>query len=196
MPPFTPVSSERTTVRPVHRNDLHELLAINGDDAVTKFLPYRSWQTAADADNWYNRMQALAEAGTGVQLVIAHRSVNDAAQRVIGSVLLFKFDVASARAEVGYVLGRAYWRQGLAHEALRAVMGQAFGALGLRRIEAEVNPDNRASCALLCSLGFVLEGQLRQRWAAKGVTYDTHLYGCLAQDWEQANDAELSAAPG
>ena len=179
MPPFPPVSSPRTTVRPVQRDDLHELLAINGDDAVTKFLPYRSWQTHADADSWYERMQALAAAGTGVQLVISHNGD----QRVIGSVLLFKFDVASERAELGYVLGRPYWRQGLAGEALRAVLGQAFGALGLRRIEAEVNPNNVASSALLCSLGFVLEGRLRQRWAAKGVVYDTDLYGCLLQDW-------------
>ncbi len=127
-----------------------------------------------------------------MQLVITHNGINhsDAVPQVIGSVLLFKFDAGSARAELGYVLGRPHWRQGLAREALRAVLGQVFGALGLRRIEAEVNPDNTASCALLASLGFVLEGRLRQRWAAKGVTYDTHLYGCLVQDWQLADNLE------
>ena len=61
--------------------------------------------------------------------------------------------------------------------------GQAFGALGVRRIEAEVQPDNLASNALLRALGFVYEGTLRQRWVAKGRAYDTHIYGCLAPEW-------------
>ncbi len=65
MPPFPPVYSPRTCVRPVHRDDLHDLLAINSDDAVTKFLPYRSWQTAADADSWLERMQALRRRARG-----------------------------------------------------------------------------------------------------------------------------------
>ena len=189
MLPFAPVYSPRTCVRPVHQDDLGDLLAINSDDAVTQFLPYRSWQTPADASSWYERMQALEAAGTGIQLVISLNSANSQTEpRVIGSVLLFKFDAGSARAELGYVLGRPHWRQGLAREALQAVMRQAFGALGLRRIEAEVNTDNTASCALLCSLGFVLEGCLRQRWAVKGVTYDTHLYGCLVQDWQKSDN--------
>ena len=103
--------------------------------------------------------------------------------KVLGSGLLFKFDAGSARVELGYVLGRPYWRQGLATEALRAVCSQVFGAMALRRIEAEVNPANTASNALLLRLGFVLEGRLRQRWVAKGQAYDTNVYGCLGADW-------------
>ena len=49
-------------------------------------------------------------------------------------------------------------------------------------IEAEVNPANLASCALLRRVGFTLEGTLRQRWVAKGQAYDTHLFGWLATD--------------
>jgi RimJ/RimL family protein N-acetyltransferase len=62
--------------------------------------------------------------------------------------------------------------------------------LGLRRIEAEVNTANAASNALLGRVGFALEGTLRQRWTAKGATYDTHLHGCLLQDWQRAQRRE------
>ena len=72
------------------------------------------------------------------------------------------------------------------NEALCAVINHCFGAAGIRRIEAEVNPDNLASCRLLAKLGFVLEGRARQRWVAKGQTYDTNLYGLLATEWVQA----------
>jgi ribosomal-protein-alanine N-acetyltransferase len=176
---ITPIHSGRIVVRPVTRSDLRDLLEINGDDEVTRYLPYATWQSPDDGTAWLARMQALGASGTGQQLVIA--AAGDG--KVIGTVLLFKFDEPSARVELGYVLGRAHWRQGLAREALRAVCGHAFGRLGIRRIEAEVNPDNLASNALLQRLGFMHEGRLRQRWVAKGVAYDTHIYGCLAQEW-------------
>jgi [ribosomal protein S5]-alanine N-acetyltransferase len=53
----------------------------------------------------------------------------------------------------------------------------------IRRVEAEVNPDNIASNALLTSLGFVREGYLRERWVGKGATYGVNIYGLLASDW-------------
>jgi len=179
LPAFSPVNSHRLTVRPVHADDLPDLMAVNGDDEVTRYLPYTTWQTREDSTSWLARMQALADGGSAVQLVMQQRSDG----QVIGTVLLFKWVEASARIELGYVLGRAHWRQGLAREAVQAVCGQAFGALGVRRIEAEVQPDNTASNALLRALGFVHEGTLRQRWVAKHSAYDTHIYGCLAAEW-------------
>lgn len=182
LPAFDPVCGPTLLVRPVHPSDLSDLFEANSDDAVTQFLPYASWRSPQDAQAWLLRMQALREAGGATQLVLQRLADG----KVVGSVLLFKFDEGSARVELGYVLARAHWRQGLATEALRLVCSQVFGAMGLRRIEAEVNPANAASNALLLRLGFVLEGRLRQRWVAKGQAYDTNVYGCLAQDWGAA----------
>ena len=179
--PIATITAGRVTLRPVRHADLDDLLEINGDDAVTRFLPYAPWRTPEDADAWLVRMQALAATGTGTQLVITR----NADQKVIGTLLLFRFDAVSARVELGYVLGRAHWRQGLAREAVQALCEHAFLQLGMRRIEAEVNPDNGPSNALLLGLGFVREGLLRQRWVAKGAAYDTHIYGCLADDWSR-----------
>ena len=116
-----------------------------------------------------------------------------ASKTVIAACLLFQYDAGSARAELGYVLGRAHWRQGLAREAITAVCDRAFGALGIRRIEAEVHPDNAASNNLLQRIGFVHEGRARQRWVAKGATYDTQLYGCLASEWQPGIGGTVAA---
>lgn len=72
-------------------------------------------------------------------------------------------------------------------EALSAVISNCFRAEEIRRIEAEVNPDNLASNHLLVSLGFSLEGRARKRWVAKGTTYDTNLYGLLASEWSNSS---------
>jgi [ribosomal protein S5]-alanine N-acetyltransferase len=174
-----PLLSTRLLLRPVTEQDLPDLLLVNGDPAVTEFLPYESWRGEADAQAWLLRMQAQMATGTAQQLVVQRRDSG----RVIGGVLLFKHDAPSARIELGYVLGREHWRQGHAVEALRTVCSHAYTAMGLRRIEAEVNPDNTASNAVLRALGFVQEGRLRQRWTAKGRSYDTLIYGCLADEW-------------
>jgi [ribosomal protein S5]-alanine N-acetyltransferase len=180
LPPFAPLQTARLTVRPVDAADLDDLMAVNGDPEVARFLPYEAWRTADDAQAWRVRMAALCDGGQAHQLVI----VRDG--RAVGTVLLFRFEEPSARIELGYALGRAQWGQGIAREALGAVLGVAFGPFGLRRVEAQVQPDNQASNALLARLGFVHEGVLRQRWVAKGRAYDVNAWGLLASEWQRA----------
>jgi [ribosomal protein S5]-alanine N-acetyltransferase len=169
-------------VRPVADSDLEALLVVNGDDAVTRHLPYDTWKSADDAHHWYARISAQQAAGSAWQFVIVHRSEGT----VIGSCLLFRYEAASARAELGYVLGRTHWGQGYMREALAAFIGWGFGSLALRRIEAEVDPRNTRSARLLTRLGFAAEGRLRQRWYAKGEAYDVTVYGLLSAEWPQA----------
>ena len=174
------LTTQRLALRQVSASDLADLAAINGDPQVTQFLPYEAWQSEADGSAWLQRMESLAAAGSAQQLVLARR--DDA--KVIGTVLLFRFDEISARLELGYVLGRVHWGQGLMREAIVAVCHEAFSKLSIRRIEAEVNPANTASNTLLQRVGFVHEGRLRQRWLSKGEAYDVNVYGLLASEWK------------
>lgn len=191
-PSITHLEADRIALRPVAATDLPALLAINDDAQVTQFLPYATWQSLDDGAAWLARMEALGATGTGQQLVVVRRA--DAT--VLGTLLLFKHDAGSQRLELGYVLGRAHWGQGLMREALTLVCSHLFGERGLRRLEAEVNPANVASCRLLARVGFTLEGTLRQRWVGKGIVYDTHVFGCLAKEWPPFAHAAPPAGPG
>lgn len=174
------IETPRLMVRGVRPQDLNDLMVVNADDEVTRFLPYAPWRSLSDATQWFARMQALQTAGVAQQLVVEHKAQG----RAVGTVLLFKFDAAAARVELGYVMSRELWRQGCTREALSALCAHVFQGLGLRRIEAEVNPANEASCAVLRSLGFQLEGTLRQRWVARsGEPYDTLMFACLRDAW-------------
>lgn len=178
--PIEIIPTPRLDLLPLAPGHLDDLMAVNGDDRVTRFLPYATWASRLDAEAWFIRMQGLQDAGGTRQLVLCRRS--DA--RAIGTLLLFRHDVASRRAELGYAMAADCWGRGYMREAVRGACAHAFGPLGLRRLEAEVNPANAASCRLLEQVGFVHEGTLRQRWTVKDTTYDTRLMGLLLEDWQ------------
>lgn len=177
--PSPTLHTERLTLRLACADDLAGLLHVHADAEVNRFLPYTTWQGMADAEDWFGRVLQRREADESLQLVIADRHSG----QVLGSCLLFHFDHDSGLAEVGYALGRPHWGQGIMREALRALLAYAFTELGLRRLEAEVDPRNRASGQLLLRLGFAREGLLRQRRVMKGEIKDAELYGCLRDEW-------------
>jgi [ribosomal protein S5]-alanine N-acetyltransferase len=57
--------------------------------------------------------------------------------------------------DLGYAIRPEFWNRGLATEAVRAALGEARDALGLREIWATVDPANTASCRVMEKLGFV-----------------------------------------
>ena len=175
----SPIESERLSVRLVVESDLPALLEVNASDEVTALLPYATWTSMADAQAWLGRMRSIEATGLALQFVVALKSTD----RAIGTCLLFRLEEASARAELGYVLGRAFWGKGFMREALEALIGHAFDHMGVRRLEAEIDPRNVSSARLIRRLGFTQEGLLRQRWVTKGDAKDVEIYGLLRGEW-------------
>jgi RimJ/RimL family protein N-acetyltransferase len=174
------IESGRVLIRGIEEADMADLLVMNQDDEVLRFLPYPKWLTLDDGMAWLARVRKLEAAGTAVQLVM----VDKASARVFGACVLFKYDEGSSRAELGFAMVREFWGRGLMREALTVLISHAFEVRGVRRLEAEANPLNVASCRLLERLGFVSEGLMRQRYRVKGAIYDTRVFGLLSGEWK------------
>ena len=65
-------------------------------------------------------------------------------------------------ANVGYVLAREYWGQGIMTEAARCVVECALAQRGLYRVQAFCDVDNIASTRVLEKVGMRREGTLRR----------------------------------
>lgn len=71
---------------------------------------------------------------------------------------------------LGYYAFEGHARQGLMTEGLKMVVRHAFSKLGLHRLEANIQPGNAASIALVRACGFSREGfsprylKIRGRW--------------------------------
>jgi len=82
---------------------------------------------------------------------------------------------------IGYWVGQPFIRRGHAVAAARAVLGFAFGRLGLHRIEAACIPDNMASRGVLTKAGFEQEGYAKAYLKIDGRWRDHLLFAKLAE---------------
>jgi ribosomal-protein-alanine N-acetyltransferase len=100
-------------------------------------------------------------------------------------------EMQNRRLEIGYILARAFWGQGLAREAVSALLGHCFADLRANRVEALIDPDNHASIRLAQRLGFRQEsGPMRERLIMPdGRAADILMFGLLAADWQPRSAA-------
>jgi ribosomal-protein-alanine N-acetyltransferase len=103
---------------------------------------------------------------------------------VVGVVELSQIVLGVFRsAYLGYYLGAPYAGQGLMTDAIALTLTHAFTEMGLHRVEANIQPDNAASLALVARLGFVREGYSRRYLKIGGRWRDHERWAILAEDW-------------
>ena len=78
--------------------------------------------------------------------------------RFIGRCGLTPMDIEGREEiEVGYMLAKEYWGQGLATEAAQAILQYGFEQVGLSRLICVINPGNQASSKVALKIGMTLE---------------------------------------
>lgn len=91
-------------------------------------------------------------------------------------------DTDHERSSIGYWIGPAHRRLGLATEALKEISRWAFRVLPIERLELYVEPANEASWRAAESAGFIREGLLR-RWSRVGEQRrDMFMYALVRSD--------------
>ena len=102
--------------------------------------------------------------------------------RCLGLVNYHDGHIRNKRAAIGYIVDPAHCRQGVATEAVSAMVEFCFRELGLHRLQAFIHPDNAASLKLIERLGFRREGLLRENLRVGDEWRDDLLYALLSTD--------------
>ncbi|HEX3618625.1 MAG TPA: GNAT family protein [Solirubrobacteraceae bacterium] len=87
---------------------------------------------------------------------------------------------------LSYAAVSGYEGQGLISEGLQLLLERAFSDLGLHRLEANIQPGNAASRALVRRAGFIHEGNSRRYLKLGGEWRDHEHWVMLAEDWRAA----------
>jgi len=175
------IDTPRLTLRPLSVQDAEPLLAIFSDADVMRYWNTPPWSSTDDAHTFINTHHAAMSQGEWVTLGIFTKE-----DELIGKCMLFNYDSESRRAELGFGIAKSAWGKGYIQEAGKALIEFGFTTMNLRRLEAEIDPQNSASGKALEKMGFIKEGLLRERWEINGVISDSGLYGLLKSDFQKS----------
>lgn len=90
--------------------------------------------------------------------------------------------------EIGYVLSKKYWNNGIMTEALKAVLGYLFNEAHFHRIQLRHDVGNEASGRVMLKNGLKREGVLREcEKTVKGEWRDMVIYSILKNEFKEEN---------
>lgn len=141
------IETERLILRPLTTNDAKDVFEWVSDPVVNRFMPYGLYNNVEQVKEWINGIEEdknhfgfeLAETG-----------------KVIGSGDV-GFDSENGAYGLGYNLNRAFWGQGFATEAAKAMIRWAYETVGARDFVACHAVQNPASGKVIQKCGFRFE---------------------------------------
>ncbi len=172
--------TSRLLLRTLSEDDAEALHIFWSDVRVTRYMHINSLETMEQARAFIANLNTLMEQNELTRYSIVLKETNE----VIGTCGFDSFVPEHQTAEISYDLGKPYWGQGFASEALRMILSDGFEGKELNRIEARIEPDNIRSIHALHKLGFMQEGKLRQA-ARKGDRFtDMLIFSLLKEEFE------------
>ena len=105
---------------------------------------------------------------------------------IVGTITLSQiFRKVFQNAYLGYLLFDNFTGRGLMTEAVELVLKYAFQSLKLHRVEANVQPHNTASIAVLQRTNFTKEGFSRKYLKIGGRWRDHERWAIIVEDWRK-----------
>jgi RimJ/RimL family protein N-acetyltransferase len=148
------LTGDGISLREWRDEDLDDLVRLLDEPEIARWTPMPSPFDLEAGVAYLKRARQSRANGQRIQLAI---TVDGA--RPVGEVLLFGVDAGVREAELGYLIGAAYRRRGLASAALSLLSGYARSTLGLSRLVLRIDPANTASCAVARRCGYRLTGE-------------------------------------
>lgn len=174
--PDPALSDGRIVLREWQEADVECIRLASADHRISRGTTIPTDFTPAEGIAFIHRQWRRATNGEGVSQAI----VEGTSDRAVGLIWV-------AIRPQPYVGGLGYWvvqparGQGIATAAVRLVVPWAMDVLGLRRVEAWVDPKNVASQRVLSGAGFQQEGRLRNFLTVNDRPSDALVFSTIPQ---------------
>jgi len=187
MVPPDPPPGARVSLRVLTREDRPEFLALARESRRL----HRPWTYPPERADQFDELYGRSRREDFLCVVAIHIETG-----AIAGVFTISQIVRGAfqSAYLGYYAHEKFSGRGLMREALDQVLDHAFGALGLHRIEANIQPGNAPSIALARGAGFRLEGFSPRYLLIGGQWRDHERYAITNDEHAAARAADTAAA--
>lgn len=166
----------RVLIRPLRSSDAAELIAAN----LASIALHEPWVFPCRDQVSFMAYLSRCDGERHLGFVARERQSG----RIVGVINLS--EVARGffqSAYMGYYGMAGMTGRGLMSEAVSLVVTEAFQGLGLHRVEANIQPGNEPSRALVKRLGFRLEGYSPRYLRIDGEWRDHERWAILADEW-------------
>ena len=180
-----PQRAVRTTLRELRASDAAFLGPLFLDPEVHRFAPGLP-NTPTAIQQYIEWAERMHSEGRKVCLAMTLE------EQVIGVIHAWPLEPTAKTVEWGFVLGRAYWGQGLLQEAAAAFVSTAVQQLGVECLEARTAVMNARGVAALTRLGAHPEGVLRQAFGLNEERVDCLMWSILAAEWSSGRSHRYS----
>ncbi|MGK3998010.1 GNAT family N-acetyltransferase [Sorangium sp. So ce1024] len=180
--PFPVLTTPRLRLRALDPGDAERVFRLRSDPDVMRYIGRAPDGSVAATEQHLAAILESIREGASIGWGITLKDSGE----LIGTGGFVRWNKPHRWAEIGYAILPAFWGQGIMTEALRAMLPFGFASMDLHRVEAQLDPENRASARVLERLGFVREGQHRQNWCYEGQFTDTAVYGLLRGELKPA----------
>ena len=174
-----PLKTERLILRRLELGDLEDVFEYASDPAVPEFLLWRPHESIGYTRAYLRFISKLYKKGKMYDWGITLDG------KIIGTVGFSSISLSNNSAEIGYVLNRKFWGQGIACEAVLAVLDFGFKRMDFNRIEALIFPENQRSKRVLLKCGFQCEGIRRSAMLVKGEYRDVEVFSILKKEFAE-----------
>ena len=161
------------------------------DPEVTKYLTWPAHESVEETRTILKEWIAAYKKPEKYEWCIELKEIGEA----IGSIGVVHTKEKVGAMCVGYCISEAYWHQGIASEALAAVIAYLTEEVGARRIESCHDARNPYSGKVMEKCGLKYEGTLAQAdWNNSGIC-DSVWYGLVKEDAVVDEEEEVYVAP-
>lgn len=159
--------------RPLDVNDVLQIHSYTSDEDASRFIGWKLMKTPEETLRHIEEMRKREAAGTHIYASI----ILEETKELIGTAMIFNFDLEARHAEIGYVLHPKHWGRGYGTEVISMMDDFAFDTLHLHKLHAQVVEANTGSLRILQKNGYQLEGRLRDYYLIDSRYQDALLYG-------------------
>lgn len=144
-------------------------LVAESEETRQPWVPGPQGSAGTDGPLWFRSLLGANADGRNAKLLVVHI----ADEALIGGMNINEIVRGAFQSGyLGYWITGRYAGRGHGAEALRLLLGYAFGNLALHRLEANIQPENAASIALVRAVGFRLEGRSPRYLKVAGIWRD------------------------
>ena len=179
--PFPTLTTPRLTLRKVQKKDLDDIYEYCRLPSSCKYAQWQPHEDRGVTKQYLAWLFSAMRHGAYFTWVIELRETG----KVIGTCSFVNMDEEYKIAEIGYGIGKSFWGNGYATEAVRAVMDYGFTRVGLLKVNARIMRENLSSVRLAGRVGMSCEGIQRKGVYAKKQAHDLYLFGITDEDYKQ-----------